>query len=183
MESLICGSFVRRIASYTKSSQRQMRLLKNTVLTNTERTLPNTKVILKRNFRTSSALAKVYYTKDHEWVDVDDNQVGTMGITKFAKEQLGDLVYCELPDLGAEFEIGDAMAVIESVKAASDLYAPVSGEVLERNEEVVEDVSIMNGDADVETIWLVKMHLSNSAELDGLLSRDDYKKLIEEGQD
>ena len=117
-----------------------------------------------------------YFTEDHEWIAVDGD-VGTIGITKYAAEQLGDVVFVEVPDAGASFGKGDDMAVVESVKAASDVYAPASGEVTEINEAVDNDASIVNASAESDG-WLYKLKLSNSSELDDLMDLDGYKALI-----
>lgn len=115
-----------------------------------------------------------YYTEDHEWITVE-NEVGKVGITDFAQEQLGEIVYCELPDVGATFSQGDTMAVVESVKAASDLYSPVTGEVLEVNSPVVKDPNMINTFPTTEG-WLIQMKLSDSSELKGLMNAEEYAK-------
>lgn len=117
------------------------------------------------------------YTKDHEWVKVDGN-VATLGISAYAAEHLGDIVYIDLPGEGDEFEKGDSVAAIESVKAASDLYSPVGGTVVEVNEELDDDPALVNADAFAN--WIVKLELSDESELEGLLSDEDYEKLLAE---
>ncbi len=119
----------------------------------------------------------VKYTKEHEWVRVEGD-VATVGITPHAAEQLGDVVFVELPDVGAAFERDADMAVVESVKAASDVYAPVSGEIVEANGAIVEDPAQVNADP-AGGAWFVKMKLSNAGELGELMDEDAYKKLLE----
>jgi glycine cleavage system H protein len=115
------------------------------------------------------------YTKEHEWIAVDGG-VGTVGITDFAQQQLGDVVYVELPDVGATLTAGQVFGTIESVKAVSELFAPVSGEVTEVNaalKDRPEDVNAKPHDA-----WMVKVRLSNPAEADGLLDAPAYEALL-----
>ena len=100
-----------------------------------------------------------YYTSEHEWISVEGD-VGTVGITAFAAEKLGDVVFVELPDAGKKVKKEGDMAVVESVKAASDVYAPVSGDVLEANAAIVDDPAKVNADAEGEG-WFVKLKLSN----------------------
>jgi glycine cleavage system H protein len=121
-------------------------------------------------------MAKVYYTSEHEWISVEDG-VGTVGITDHAQEQLGDLVFIELPDKGKVVKKGDGIVVIESVKAASDVYAPVGGEVIEANDDASADPSIVNSDA-MGKGWLWKMKVSDESELDGLMDEASYKATI-----
>lgn len=121
-------------------------------------------------------MSKTYFTEEHEWLTVDGD-VATVGITNHAQEQLGDLVFVDLPDVGLDVEQGDDAAVVESVKAASDVYAPASGEVVEINEKLGEDAAIVNASAESEG-WLYKMKLSNPSELDALMDEAAYKALI-----
>lgn len=116
------------------------------------------------------------FTKDHEWVRIDDD-VATIGITSHAQEQLGDLVFVELPAKGATFEQGAPAAVVESVKAASDVYAPVSGEVLEVNQSIVDEPSLVNSDP-MGKGWFVKMRIKDRSQIDALMSDEDYKASI-----
>ena len=118
------------------------------------------------------------YTKDHEWVRMDGD-VAVVGITPYAAEQLGDVVYVELPAAGASFEAGGDMAVVESAKAASDVYAPISGEVVEANDELSASPQLVNEGADT-TGWFVKIKPSNAGELDALMDADAYAKFIAE---
>ncbi|MFD2184766.1 glycine cleavage system protein GcvH [Rhodoplanes azumiensis] len=116
------------------------------------------------------------FTKDHEWLRLDGD-VAVVGITDHAQEQLGDLVFVELPGVGASFDQGAAAAVVESVKAASDIYAPVAGEVTEVNEAVVAEPGLVNTDPAGQG-WLFKMTITDKAQLDGLLDEAGYKALI-----
>jgi glycine cleavage system H protein len=119
----------------------------------------------------------VYYTKEHEWVSVEGDQA-TVGITDFAQAQLGDIVFVELPDAGKQVEQGGDAAVVESVKAASDVYAPVSGEVTESNQALVDDPSLGNTDPEGQG-WFFRLRLSNTAELDALMDADAYKSFCD----
>ncbi|MBL4818776.1 MAG: glycine cleavage system protein GcvH [Deltaproteobacteria bacterium] len=119
-----------------------------------------------------------YFTKSHEWVSVEGNNA-TVGITQHARKQLGDIVYLELPSPKTTLRAGDVFGVIESVKAVSDLYAPVSGTVTGSNEELVSAPEQMS-DGSQENPWLIKLTLSNTGELGGLLSAENYEKYLEE---
>ncbi len=121
-------------------------------------------------------MSKTYYTDEHEWLTVDGDKA-TVGITNYAQEQLGDIVFIELPEVDAEVEQGGDTVVVESVKAASDVYAPVSGTITEVNEALGEDPAKVNQSAEGDG-WLYKMKLSNTAELDELLDLDSYKELV-----
>lgn len=121
-------------------------------------------------------MSKTYYTQDHEWISVDGD-VAVTGITNHAQEQLGDLVYVELPQKGRVLAKGEAAAVVESVKAASDVYAPVSGEVIEANAGAAGDPGLVNREAETGG-WLMKIRLSNKGELDGLMDAAAYKAMI-----
>ena len=114
----------------------------------------------------------IYYTSEHEWISVEGD-VGTVGITAFAAEKLGDVVFVELPDAGKKVKKEGDMAVVESVKAASDVYAPVSGDILEANAAIVDDPAKVNADAEGAG-WFVKLKLSNLGELSGLMDRAAY---------
>lgn len=115
------------------------------------------------------------YTKDHEWIEIDGN-VATVGITAFATEQLGDVVFVEQPEIGAEFNKGDACAVVESVKAASDVYAPLTGKILEVNTKIVDEPALLNENS--EENYFFKIEMSNPSECDEHLSEEAYKKEI-----
>ena len=117
-------------------------------------------------------MSAVRYTKDHEYIRVDGN-LGTVGISKHAAEQLGDVVFVEVPELGRKVAKGESVAVVESVKAASDVYAPVSGEVVEANSELSGKPALVNEDAEGGA-WFFKLQLSDPAELDGLMDADAY---------
>lgn len=121
-------------------------------------------------------MSKIYYTDEHEWLKVEGD-IATVGITNHAQEQLGDLVFVELPDVGSTLEQGDDGVVVESVKAASDVYAPASGEVTEVNDALTADAAIVNANAESDG-WLYKMKLSDPDQLDELLDLDGYKSLI-----
>lgn len=118
-----------------------------------------------------------YYTKDHEWIRVEGD-TGTVGITAYAAGQLGDVVYVELPEMGAKFAPGDEFAVVESVKAASDVYAPVSGTVVEVNAGLT-DAPESVGDAAEGDAWFVKLKLSDAGELSGLMDQAAYTAFCE----
>lgn len=118
------------------------------------------------------------YSKEHEWVRLDGD-VATVGITHFAQEQLGDVVFVELPSQGASVRQFSSLGVVESVKAASDIYAPVSGEVVERNIKVIEKPELVNA-APYGDGWLVKLRLSDKGELSKLLAPDAYRAHIGE---
>jgi len=118
-----------------------------------------------------------YYSEDHEWVDVEGD-TATVGITDYAQSQLGDIVFIELPDSGKVLAKGDDAAVVESVKAASDVYAAVSGEILEGNTLLEEDPAIVNGDAEGEG-WFFTMTLSDKSELTELMNETAYKAFLD----
>jgi len=117
-----------------------------------------------------------YFTEDHEWVDVE-GEIATVGITDYAQSQLGDIVFVELPDEGVEFEKGADAAVVESVKAASDVYSPVAGEVIETNSALEEEPALVNSDAEVEG-WFFKLRLTDTSELEGLMNESAYAKFV-----
>jgi glycine cleavage system H protein len=120
-----------------------------------------------------------WYTREHEWVHVE-GELGTVGITFHAQDQLGDIVYVELPKVGAQLEQGKTFGSVESVKAVSDVYAPVSGEVVEVNESLVETPEALNQDPH-GAAWLVRVRLSAPEELSQLLTAADYQSyLVEE---
>jgi len=116
------------------------------------------------------------YTKDHEWIRLD-GEVATVGISEHAQSALGDIVYVELPEIGRQVEQGGEAAVVESVKAASDVYAPVGGEVVEGNSALGDDPSLINRDPEGEG-WFFKLKLSDPSELDGLMSEADYREWV-----
>lgn len=116
------------------------------------------------------------FTDEHEWLTLDGD-VATVGITEFATSQLGDLVFVELPKVGGMLRKGSAAAMVESVKAASDVYAPLSGEVIEINEAVTKDPALVNTDP-LNAGWLYKMKLENPADFETLMDEAAYRKLV-----
>jgi glycine cleavage system H protein len=116
------------------------------------------------------------FTKDHEWLRIEGD-VATIGITEHAQEQLGDLVFVELPQKGASFEQGAPAAVVESVKAASDVYAPVSGEIVEVNQGIVDEPALVNSDP-MGKGWFVKIKIADKSQIDALLDEQGYQSLI-----
>jgi|TARA_B100000676_G_C18006247_1_gene803932 glycine cleavage system H protein len=121
-------------------------------------------------------MSETRFTEDHEWVRIVGD-VATVGITEYAQEQLGDIVFVDLPEAGAEMAQGDEAAVIESVKAASDIYAPITGEVGEVNDSLDAEPAIVNQDAQGEG-WLFTMSISDTGELDNLMDADAYKAFV-----
>ena len=117
-----------------------------------------------------------YFTEDHEWVDVDGD-IGTVGISEYAQSQLGDIVFVDVPEDGKALAKGDEAAVVESVKAASDVYSPVSGNVLEGNSALSDDPSLVNSDAEGEG-WFFKITLSDPSELETLMDETAYEAFI-----
>jgi glycine cleavage system H protein len=117
-----------------------------------------------------------YFTQDHEWIDVDGDSA-TVGITAYAQEQLGDIVFAEVPAVGATLKKGGDAAVVESVKAASDVYAPVSGTVTAGNDALGDDPSLVNSDPEGAG-WFFKLTLSDAGELDGLMDEAAYKAFV-----
>jgi len=123
-------------------------------------------------------MTTVYYTEEHEWIAVDGD-TGTVGITNHAQEQLGDIVFVELPEIGAEVSKDDEAGVVESVKAASEVYAPVSGEIIEVNETLEETPGLVNESAEDDG-WFFKIKLSDAGELEGLMDEAKYKEHVGE---
>lgn len=118
-----------------------------------------------------------YFTDEHEWIDLEGD-TATVGITDYAQGQLGDIVFVELPEVGAMVEKGKDAAVVESVKAASDVYAPLSGEVVEVNESLDDDPALVNSSPE-EDGWFFKMTVSDKSELDGLMDDKAYKSFCD----
>jgi len=118
-----------------------------------------------------------YYTEDHEWISLE-GETGTVGITKYAAEQLGDVVFVEVPEAGTSFGKGDDMAVVESVKAASDVYAPVAGEVVEGNEALADAPETVNADPEGAG-WFCKIKVSDAAAVSGLMDKAAYDAFCE----
>jgi glycine cleavage system H protein len=117
-----------------------------------------------------------YFTREHEWIAVDGD-TATVGITDHAQEALGDIVFTEVPDAGKQLAKGQEAAVVESVKAASDVYSPVTGDVIEGNQAVVDDSSLVNSDPEGQG-WFFKIKLANPSELDGLMGENDYRAWV-----
>jgi len=118
----------------------------------------------------------VYFTKEHEWIRVEGD-TATVGISDHAQEQLGDIVFAEVPEPGRKLTKGQEAAVVESVKAASDVYAPVSGEVVEGNQAVADDPALVNSDPEGQG-WFFKLKLDNPGELDGLMDEGAYREWV-----
>jgi glycine cleavage system H protein len=118
------------------------------------------------------------FSKKHEWVSVEGD-VATVGITKHATEMLGDIVFVEVPEIGKTIEQNNQAAVVESTKAASDVYSPLSGEVTENNKVIVDDPSSVNSDPEGAS-WFFKIKIKNNSELDSLMTKLDYDKFVEE---
>jgi len=127
----------------------------------------------------SNIPSELKYATSHEWVRQEGNGVVTVGITEHAQELLGDMVFVELPDVDDEISTGDDVAVAESVKAASDIYAPISGKVIEVNEDLDDSPELVNSDAFGEG-WLFKVQLDDASELDALLDAEGYANSIDE---
>ncbi len=120
------------------------------------------------------------YSKEHEWVRSESDSVVVMGITAFAQDSLGDVVFVEIPDVDAELTQGEKMGEIESVKAVSDLYSPVSGKVIKRNESLIDNPELVN-EGPFEQGWMLKVEIKDASELDNLLSADDYNSFLKSG--
>lgn len=118
-----------------------------------------------------------YYTKDHEWIKIEAGKA-IVGITEFAQKQLGDVVYLELPKVGTQFESHQSLGVVESVKAVSDIYSPVSGEVIETNEELNDSPELVNQDPHGKG-WIIQLKMKDESELEKLMSASEYEKFLE----
>ncbi len=123
-------------------------------------------------------MATERFTKDHEWIRVEGG-IGTVGITVYAQGQLGDVVFVDVPEAGRKAKQGDAVAVVESVKAASDVFAPISGEVVEANADLAGQPALVNEDAEGRA-WFFKIKIANPAELDALMDRAAYDAFVKE---
>lgn len=121
-------------------------------------------------------MTQIFYTEDHEWIRLD-GETGTVGISHYAQEQLGDIVFVELPQVGAKTKQGDEIAVVESVKAASEIYAPVSGEIIAAN-SALEGAPVTVNEAAESDGWFFKIRLSNKSELEGLMDAAAYQTYI-----
>ncbi|WP_416830924.1 MAG: glycine cleavage system protein GcvH [Erythrobacter sp.] len=117
-----------------------------------------------------------YFTDEHEWIEIEDD-VATVGITDYAQEQLGDIVFVELPEVGVTLDKGGDAAVVESVKAASDVYAPISGEVTEGNAALEEEPALVNSSPE-EDGWFFRMTVADAGELEGLMDEAAYKEFV-----
>jgi len=117
------------------------------------------------------------YTKDHEWVELNGD-IATIGISSYAAEQLGDVVYAELPEIGKSFAQGDDMAVVESAKTASDVYAPISGEIVEANADIKNEQWQIINDAPQEAGWFVKLKIADKSQLDALMDEAAYADYV-----
>ena len=124
-------------------------------------------------------MSDVKYTRDHEWILMEDDEIGVVGITDYAQDQLGELVYVELPEVDQEFGSGSDAVVIESVKAAGEVKAPVGGTIVEVNEALVDEPEKVNSDPMGEG-WFVKMRVKDSSELEDLMDEEAYKEYTEE---
>ena len=116
------------------------------------------------------------YSKEHEWI-ILKNEVATVGITNHAQDSLGDIVFIELPEIGKSIKIGDQVGVVESVKAASELYSPVSGKIIEINNELIKNPQLLNSDPE-NTGWYMKLKIDDTEELNNLMNFNQYKELI-----
>ena len=123
-------------------------------------------------------MSEVKYSKEHEWIKVEGD-VGTIGITQHATEMLGDIVFVELPDVGSSVEKDGNAGVVESTKAASDVYTPISGEVVETNQAIVDDPGKINSDPENDA-WFFKLKIKDSSELDSLMNKEEYDKFAKE---
>lgn len=125
----------------------------------------------------SSTPSDLKYTKDHEWIRIGDDGTAVVGITDYAQESLGDITFVELPAEGDSFQAGDVFGVVESVKAASDLFLPVEGEIVEANTDLDEAPETLNSDP-YGAGWIIKVRIENADQLKELLSAEDYEALI-----
>ena len=123
-------------------------------------------------------MSDVKFSKEHEWIKVEGD-IATIGITKHATEMLGDIVFAELPDKGSNVEKDGTAGVVESTKAASDVYTPVSGEVVDTNQTIVDDPAKINEDPE-GAAWFFKLKLKDPSEMDSLMSKDEYEKFAKE---
>jgi len=121
-------------------------------------------------------MSDLHYTQEHEWIRIEGD-TGTIGISNYAQEQLGDIVYIELPEAGAEIAQSEQVAVVESVKAASEIYAPAGGTVTEVNEKLSDEPGTVNGDATGDG-WFVKLKLTDPGEIEGLMDEAAYKDYV-----
>lgn len=120
----------------------------------------------------------LYYTKDHIWVKIEDD-VATVGITDYGQHQLGDVVFVDLPELGREVEAGEVIASVESVKAVSEIYSPVTGKIISVNEDLANDPSVINSDPYGDG-WIADIQMKDLSEIEDLMTAEDYKAYLEE---
>ena len=123
-------------------------------------------------------MSEVKYSKEHEWIKLE-GEVATIGITKHATEMLGDIVFAELPEKGSDVEKDGTAGVVESTKAASDVYTPVSGEVIDINQMIVDDPAKINEDPE-DTAWFFKLKMKDMSEMDSLMNKEEYDKFAKE---
>jgi len=123
-------------------------------------------------------MSEIKYSKEHEWIKIEGD-VGTVGITQHATEMFGDIVFVELPDVGSSVEKDGNAGVVESTKAASDVYTPISGEVVENNQAIVDDPGKINSDPEKDA-WFFKLKIKDSSELDNLMNKEEYDKFAKE---
>ena len=123
-------------------------------------------------------MSEVKYSKEHEWIKLDGD-MATVGITQHATEMLGDIVFVELPEIGSSVVKDGNAGVVESTKAASDIYTPVSGEIIENNQSIVDDPAKVNADPENEA-WFFKLKISNKSEMDSLMNKEEYEKFSKE---
>lgn len=123
-------------------------------------------------------MSDIKFTEDHEWIRMEDDETGVCGITDYAQDQLGELVFIELPETGSEVSQGSEAAVIESVKAAGELKAPVSGTIVEVNEALADEPEIVNNDPQGEG-WFIKIKVQDASELDALMDEDAYQEYVD----
>ena len=128
------------------------------------------------NINRREIIITIYYSEDHEWINVE-GRIGTVGITEYAQNALGDIVFVEVPEVGDEFAKGDEVSVVESVKAASEIYSPVTGEITAVNEDLEENAALVNSSPDGDG-WFFKVTVSNKDELEELMDAGDYKTFI-----
>ena len=123
-------------------------------------------------------MSEVKFSKEHEWITVD-GEVATIGITKHATEMLGDIVFAELPEKGSSVEKDGTVGLVESTKAASDVYTPISGEVVDTNQSIVDDPSKINTDPE-DSAWFFKLKIKDKSEIDSLMNKNEYEKFAKE---
>jgi len=123
-------------------------------------------------------MSELKFSKEHEWIRLDGN-IATIGITQHATEMLGDIVFVELPELGSSVAKDGNAGVVESTKAASDIYTPVSGEIIENNQSIVDDPAKVNADPENEA-WFFKLKITNKSEMDSLMNKEEYEKFSKE---